>query len=168
MFPCHVHNYSVHFSCSLIDCLYLLAVFEHILILIGFGNLSFWNFAGKKKVENFFLEFLIPQLLYWKLHSTEMRCCLLLLLLLVLGLHEIWDLTGLNFERSSWHTFGISISLNKCAIWREDYSFCFIDKKTPSPTRNWLGVINAIYLGVVSQQGIKPNNQLESDLEYKS
>ena len=94
-----------------------------------------------------------------------MRCCLLLLLLLVLGLHEIWDLTGLNFERSSWHTFGISISLNKCAIWREDYSFCFIDKKPPSRTRNWLGVINAIYLGVVSQQGIKPNNQLETTLE---
>ena len=45
---------------------------------------------------------------------------------------------------------------------------CFIDKKTPSPTRNWLGVTNVIYLGVVSQQGIKPNNQLESDLKRKS
>ena len=55
------------------------------------------KFCRSKKSWTFFLEFLIPQLLYWKLHSAEMRCCLLLLLLLVLGLHEIWDLTGLNF-----------------------------------------------------------------------
>ena len=70
----------------------------------------------------------------------------------------------LNFSFTQRH-LSVQRILPYCAILREED--CFIDKKTPAALETGWGFTNVIYLGVVSQEGIKLNNPLETGLKLR-
>ena len=78
---------------------------------------------------------------------------------------EIWNLTGLNFERSSWHIFWISISPK----WSQTYHFIFILPTSCSPntrthTDRIVPDLQHCFGGVGGVGPIRPNKPKRSSL----